>query len=79
MIHLQRTLSMLLITALLLTATNCATTRKHPVIVGLAVGTSVGLTIALVTRHNCPHRINGVPYDGTAPCPKYWPDPKRSK
>lgn len=48
----------------------CATVRRHPAITGLVVGAAAGTTIALATRHNCPHVYDGKAYEGTPPCPK---------
>lgn len=57
--------------------------RGHPTrtkLIIAAIGGGIGLTIALVTRHNCPKYINGYRYDGTPPCPgpDYDPGDKRS-
>lgn len=52
--------------------------RGHPTrtkLIIAAIGGGVGLTIALVTRHNCPKYINGYRYDGTPPCPGKDYDP----
>lgn len=46
---------------------------KHPVrtkVIGIAAGAAAGVTIALVTRHNCASTYDGKPYQGTPPCPK---------
>jgi hypothetical protein len=58
----------LLVLSLLLT-TGCATMRRHPAVTGMVAGVAIGGTIAILTRHTCPHTINGYPYDGTWPCP----------
>lgn len=61
--------------------------RGHPTrtkVIIAAIGGGVGLTIALVTRHNCPNFYldhgKKEPYNGTPPCPgpDYDPMDKRS-
>lgn len=62
---------------LLLFSVGCASMRRHPVVYEMAIGAATGATVALLTRHNCPSTINGVAYDGTPPCPEYWPPTKK--
>lgn len=63
-----------LLTAVLLLNSGCATMRRHPIITGAVIGLAAGATVAIVTTHNCPNFYveNGkrVPYSGTPPCPK---------
>lgn len=47
--------------------------RRHPLIYGVAIGAGIGATIGIIQHCSCPSRINGYPYQGTCPCPKYWP------
>jgi hypothetical protein len=69
-----------LVVLLLLVTTGCASLRHHPVLYGMAAGVATGATIAILTRHTCPHAINGYPYDGTPPCPNPATyDPGRSQ
>lgn len=49
--------------------------HKKAVLVGIVAGAAAGIAIGFVTRSSCPNKIDGVPYSGTPPCPKYWPDP----
>ena len=54
---------------------------RHPVLLGLIAGGTIGTVVAIKQYHTCSHRIDGFPYDGTYPCPKscdgpgvcYWP------
>ncbi len=55
--------------AFYLSLTGCASMRRHPLIYGAAIGATVGVTVALATRHTCPSMINGYPYSGSPPCP----------
>lgn len=64
-----------LIIFILLFTTGCASIRRHPVIYGMAAGAVTGATIAILTRHNCPHMINGYPYDGTPDAQGHCPNP----
>lgn len=61
------------ITAVLLSIvmlSGCATMRRHPKLIGLVVGCTAGVTIAIVTqRGHCPNTYDGRPYSGTPPCP----------
>ena len=68
---------------LLAASTACAglreNVRRHPAAWGAGSAAVVTLAIVLATRHPCPRRVNGYPYDGTPPCPNpatYDPGPK---
>jgi hypothetical protein len=43
---------------------------RHPIIVGAIAGGTFGLVWGLTHTNSCPSYINGVPYNGTKPCPK---------
>lgn len=58
---------------------NCGFVKKHPLATGITVGLVGGAIAYKATHHSCPHSINGVPYDGTPPCPEYWPPDKGGK
>jgi hypothetical protein len=68
---MKKLIGILLLLAL---TTNCASMRRHPVIWGVTTGAAISLVVVVATHKSCPPVINGVPYDGTPPCPKYWPD-----
>lgn len=70
----------ILLILLCLPQVSCVTMHRHPVIMGVVIGGAAGVTAGLLTRHTCPHMINGYYYDGTPPCPNpatYDPGPKR--
>lgn len=75
---MHRLITLTLLASLLASASGCASMRRYPVLYGMAVGGSVGLTYGLLTNHHCPSVINGYPYQGNQkPCPYNWdPGPK---
>ena len=49
----------------------CATIHRHPVLSGIVVGGAAAATVAIVRHHSCANSYNGVPYQGTPPCPAW--------
>lgn len=43
---------------------------RHPVITGAVAGGTFALIWGLTHTNSCPSYINGIPYNGTKPCPK---------
>ncbi len=63
---------------LCLALTGCATIHRHPtatkwVIAGSLGG--IGAIVAAKQYHSCHSSYNGVPYNGTFPCPVYCDSP----
>ena len=44
---------------------------RHPVLVGLIAGGTIGGVIAIRQYHTCPSVIDGYGYQGTPPCPNW--------
>lgn len=80
----MKPIALLLIVSML---SGCATIHRHPKATALIVATAVGTAAGYKLGHQkpCPSVINGVPYNGTPPCPSYcdslghcdWPGAKK--
>lgn len=71
----QRNLAVALIAVALMT--NCVTIRRHPKATAIIMSAAAGAVVGGIIGHqaSCKSYYNGVPYNGTPPCPVYCDSP----
>lgn len=57
--------------ALLLLVPGCAVARRHPRTTGIVVGSAAAVIVTAVRHHSCARSYDGIPYQGTPPCPTW--------